>query len=79
MPKRNKDFPARLDISVPPEMRLQLIAIGYYRGIGGEYATPARNMIDEGIAKFFHGLSAVERSRFDEILANVKIREGVLP
>jgi len=64
---------------VPPEMRLQLIAIGYYRGIGGEYATPARNMLDKGIAEFFQGLSSVERSRFDEILASVKIREVGLP
>lgn len=64
---------------MPSEMRLQLIAIGYFRGIGGEYATPARNMIDKEIAEFLQGLSATERARFDEILANVKIREGVLP
>ncbi|RPJ29178.1 MAG: hypothetical protein EHM33_02050 [Chloroflexi bacterium] len=75
MPKLSKDFPAQLSLQVTDAMRIQLIAIGYLTGNGGEYATPARNLLHGAIQNHIEKLSPRERAEYDEILGNVRIRE----
>jgi len=75
MPKLSKDFPAQLSLQVTEETRIQLIAIGYLTGNGGEYATPARNLLHDAISKYLRELDEHKRKEYDEILANVRIRE----
>ncbi len=73
MPKTSIDFPAQLSIQVTDAMRRQLIAIGYMTGNGGEYATPARNLLHNAIREYMEKLTPRERKDFDEILENVKL------
>lgn len=75
MPKLSKDFPAQLSLQVTEDMRLALIAIGYDTGNGGEYATPARNLLHRAIRNYIDELNPKRRAEFDEILANVRIAE----
>jgi len=74
MPKKTRDFPARIDFLATDEMRDQLVAISYLMGAGGEYSTPARNLLKRAIDNHMEGLSDKERTEFDEILANVRLR-----
>lgn len=77
MPKLSKDFPAQLSLQVTEETRIQLIAIGYFTGNGGEYATPARNLLHTAIVGFVRDLERdPQRAReFEEIQENVRLRE----
>jgi hypothetical protein len=75
MPKLSRDFPAQLSLQVTEETRIRLIAIGYHTGNGGEYATPARNLLHRAIQEFEARMTPAERREYDEILANVRIRE----
>lgn len=75
MPKLSKDFPAQLSLQVTEETRINLITIGYLTGNGGEYATPARNLLHGAIQKYIRELDEHERKEFEEILSNVRIRE----
>lgn len=75
MPKLSKDFPAQLSLQVTEETRICLIAIGYQTGNGGEYATPARNLLHDAIQTYIQELPDRKRKEWEEILANVRIRE----
>ena len=75
MPKLSKDFPAQLSLQVTEETRIHLIALGYLTGNGGEYATPARNLLHDAIQKCVRDLDEHKRREFEEILSNVRIRE----
>lgn len=76
MPKLSKDFPAQLSLQVTDEMRLLLIAIGYHTGNGGEYATPARNLLHRALQEYREKLEGREQKEFEEILENVRVREN---
>lgn len=75
MPKLSTDFPAQLSLQVTKEMRILLLAIGYYTGNGGEYATPARNLLNRALQDYQDKLPPRERKEFEEILANVRAAE----
>lgn len=75
MPKTSKDFDKALSLDVSTEMWLQLVAIGYLTGNGGEYAAPARNFLAREIDKFIRELDEHERKKYQEILANVRIQK----
>ena len=75
MPKLSKDFPAQLSLQVEEETRIKLIAIGYHLGSGGEYASPARNLLHRAIRDYIAKLDQIALLEFEEILANVRIRE----
>lgn len=75
MPKLSIDFPAQLSLQVTREMRIHLLAIGYYTGNGGEYATPARNLLHKAIQEYQEKLAPKERKEYEEILANVRAAE----
>ena len=74
MPKKFKEFDARLDFLVPKKMKLDLISIAYMMGAGGEHSTPARNFLRRPIKAYIEGLSDKERGEFNQIRANVEIR-----
>jgi len=57
----------------------KLVAISYYRGEGGAFAGPARDMIDRGIREFIASLSPKERKRFEDIMENVRIMRADNP
>lgn len=73
MPKTNRDFPDRLDVSVPVKLHQEMVAIAYYMGLGRIYAPIARNYCEAGVREFLGKLGEKERARFDEILQNVQI------
>lgn len=75
MPKLSKDFPAQLSLQVTEETRIRLIAIGYATGNGGEYATPARNLLHRAILDYESKMTPAERKEYEEILANVRLKE----
>lgn len=76
MPKISKDFPDQLSISVPTELRYQLIAIAYFMGAGGEYATPARNILSRGVSEFIAGLGPLDKARYENMLSGVRIAQA---
>lgn len=76
MPKRGKDFPNQLSFGVKVETRQLLIALGYLMGVGGEYAPPARNLLEKAIQERLAAMGEKERANFEQILENVKIREA---
>jgi len=76
-PKKTIDFPARLDFFTTDEQRVALISIGYLTGTGGEYATPARNLLEGAIERYLDNLDAKKRAQYQEILKRVLIREGL--
>ena len=78
MPKRGHSFTCQLSFGVFPRLRQELIALGYLTGVAGQYAVPARNLLEQAVAAKLAGMDADERARFDEILANVRIQEGEL-
>lgn len=77
MPKKSKDFPDQLSFNVETETRLALMALGYLWGHGGEYAGPARAILGQGVRKTVAELPEDVRKQYDEILADVKLREKV--
>jgi hypothetical protein len=79
MPKLSQDFPAQLSLQVTQDMRIQLIAIGYYLGNGGEYASAARNLLRDAINQFVENIPERRKKEFHEILANVTVRETKKP
>lgn len=81
MPKRGHSFTCQLSFGVFPDLRQKLIALGYLTGVAGQYAVPARNLLEQAVAARIAGMTPEERARYDEILGNVKIQDqaGVLP
>lgn len=77
MPKRHKAFTKRIDVSVPEMVRIELIAIAYMMGSGGEYAVPARNFLMGGIRGFREKLDDKKVKEYQEILRNVMIQESI--
>ena len=75
MAKQSRDFPTKVDISVPLEVRLQLLAIAYHMGAGGAYATPGRNFLAKGIRDYVANLKGQDIKDYHEILENVKLME----
>lgn len=75
MPKLSKDFPAQLSVQVTEDTRIQLIAIGYLSGNGGEYGPPVRNLLHRAILAYVDNLDPRMRKEYEEILANVRIQE----
>lgn len=73
MPKKTMDFPEQINLLAMKGTQAKLRAIAYYRGYGGQYAAPAREFINRGIAEFIKGLEPKERKVFDEILSNVEV------
>jgi hypothetical protein len=73
MPKTNRDFPSTLNFGSTVEMKQLLTAIGYFQNGKREYASPARNMIKQGVDAWLSRLTPREREEFNKILENVKI------
>jgi hypothetical protein len=73
MPKIGKDWDTTLNFGSTLAMKQYLVAMGYFSGMGGEYASPARNLIEQHYREWLAALSGTERKRFDEILGNVKL------
>lgn len=75
MPKKSADFPDNLHIMCATEMRQSLVAISYLRGDGGSYAAVARDLLVEKSLEYVAHLSEDKRKAYEDILANVKMRE----
>ena len=79
LPKKNADFPARLDLFVKKETRLKVIAIAYQMGLKGVYAKSGRALLEKAIEEYIDDLSPRDKADFDKILNSVMISEGDLP
>ena len=79
MPKRGHSFTCQLSFGVFPRLRQELIALGYLIGVAGQYAVPARNILEAGVKARIEAMTPDERKAYDEILGNVKIQEQGLP
>jgi len=75
MPKKNADYPARLDLFVRPNTRLEVIAIAYQMGHKGKYAKACRPLLESAIKAYVDNLSPREKKDFDTILDNVMIAD----
>lgn len=76
MPKKNADYPARLDLFVRPETRREVISIAYHMGHKGVYAKSGRLLLEKAILDYVEGLSQREKREYDAIMQNVMIAEG---
>jgi len=79
MPKKNADYPARLDLFVKDETRILVIAIAYHMGKAGKYAKACRPLLEAGIKAYIDGLSARDKRDLDAIVGNVNITHGNMP
>lgn len=77
MPKKSKDFPVQITLNVTSDLRQKLMALGYIHDGRGEYSTPARNILMQGVEGKIDALSPKERKDFDAILASVRTRDEV--
>ena len=75
MPKMGRDFPVSLTLAVPQELRIKIIALGYFMGTGGAYASIVRNLLSQAIDGAVSKLDPERRTAFDEILTSVQISE----
>lgn len=77
MPKKVKDYPEQINILAREGMKIQLKAIGYYRGEGGHEGPVVRDFLERGVRKFMQSLTPTERKKFNSILATVTESDAI--
>lgn len=72
MPKTHKDFPDRIEVQVPHDMKVGLLALAFLTGNGSTYAPITRNLLAQAMASAVEKLSDERRKAYNDILANIR-------
>ena len=77
MPRYGHNFDEALMITVRSELKEHLMAIGYYQGQAGEYASAARNLLARAVEDFYLNLDPREQRKYDTILKAVQAERQI--